>query len=95
MNWVQINIQVNDDFRYMKIHIFAQRWRDEIERSSQLRTLLKRVVVNNYCLVTQHARGLHLNENKILHCPITSMMHTHSNYCSNQAADNQTQLIIL
>ena len=23
MNWVQINIQVNDDFRYMKIHIFA------------------------------------------------------------------------
>ena len=48
-----------------------------------------------YFLVTQHARGLHLNENKILHCPVTSMMHTHSNYCSNQAADNQTQLIIL
>ena len=23
MNWVQINIQVNEDFRYMKIHIFA------------------------------------------------------------------------
>ena len=45
MNWVQINIQVNDDFRYMKIHIFALRWRDEIKRSSQLRTLLKRVVV--------------------------------------------------
>ena len=22
MNWVQINIQVNEDFRYMKIHIF-------------------------------------------------------------------------
>ena len=32
-------------FRYMKIHIFALRWRDEIKRSSQLRTLLKRVVV--------------------------------------------------
>ena len=30
----------------MKIHIFALRWRDEIKRSSQLRTLLKRVVVN-------------------------------------------------
>ena len=29
----------------MKIHIFALRWRDEIKRSSQLRTLLKRVVV--------------------------------------------------
>ena len=41
MNWVQINIQVNDDFRYMKIHIFALRWRDEIKRSSQLRTLLE------------------------------------------------------
>ena len=40
MNWVQINIQVNEDFRYMKIHIFALRWRDEIKRSSQLRTLL-------------------------------------------------------
>ena len=35
-----------EDFRYMKIHIFALRWRDEIKRSSQLRTLLKRVVVN-------------------------------------------------
>ena len=23
MNWVQINIRVNEDFRYMKIHIFA------------------------------------------------------------------------
>ena len=30
----------------MKIHIFALQWRDEIKRSSQLRTLLKRVVVN-------------------------------------------------
>ena len=46
MNWVQINIRVNEDFRYMKIHIFALRWRDEIKRSSQLRTLLKRVVEN-------------------------------------------------
>ena len=36
MNWVQINIQVNEEFRYMKIHIFALRWRDEIRRSSQL-----------------------------------------------------------
>ena len=35
-----------DDFRYMKIHIFALRWRDDINRSSQLRTLLKLVVVN-------------------------------------------------
>ena len=39
MNWVQINIQVNDDFRYMKIHIFALRWRDEIKRSLQLSIL--------------------------------------------------------
>ena len=23
MNWFQINIQVNEDFRYMKIHILA------------------------------------------------------------------------
>ena len=46
MNWVQINIQVNEDFRYMKIHIFALPWKDEIRRSSQLRTLLKQVVVN-------------------------------------------------
>ena len=38
MNWVQINIQVNEEFRYMKIHIFALRWIDEIRRSSQLRT---------------------------------------------------------
>ena len=22
MNWVQINIQVNEEFRYMKIHIY-------------------------------------------------------------------------
>ena len=29
-----------------KFHIIALRWRDEIRRSSQLRTLLKRVVVN-------------------------------------------------
>ena len=35
-----------EDFRYMKIHIFALRWKDEIRRSSQLRTLLKRVVVS-------------------------------------------------
>ena len=34
------------EFRYMKIHIFALRWRDEIRRSSQLGTLLKLVVVN-------------------------------------------------
>ena len=33
------------DFRYMKIHIFALRWKDEIKGSSQLRTLLKRVVM--------------------------------------------------
>ena len=36
----------SEEFRYMKIHIFALRWRDEIRRSSQLRTLLKLVVVN-------------------------------------------------
>ena len=30
----------------MKIHIFALQWKDEIRRSSQLRTLLKLVVVN-------------------------------------------------
>ena len=28
MNWVQINIQVKEDLRYMKIHIFALRWID-------------------------------------------------------------------
>ena len=31
------NDLVNEDFRYMKIHIFALRWKDEIKRSSQLR----------------------------------------------------------
>ena len=41
-----VGITPREDFRYMKIHIFALRWRDEIKRSSQLRTLLKRVVVN-------------------------------------------------
>ena len=39
-------IRVLEDFRYMKIHIFALRWKDEIRRSSQLRTLLKLVVVS-------------------------------------------------
>ena len=29
----------------MKIHIFAMRWKDEIRRSSQLRTLLKLVLL--------------------------------------------------
>ena len=48
MNWVQINIKVNEDFRYMKIHIFALRWRDKIRRSSQLRTVLKRVGPEKY-----------------------------------------------
>ena len=28
MNWVQINIRVNEDFRYMKIHIFALRYKE-------------------------------------------------------------------
>ena len=36
---------MTEEFRYMKIHIFALRWRDEIRRSSQLRTLLKLIVV--------------------------------------------------
>ena len=40
-------IQVmNNDFRYMKTHIFALWWRNECKRSSQLRTLLERVVEN-------------------------------------------------
>ena len=43
---ISFNMMVNEDFRYIKIHIFALRWKDEIRRSSQLRTLLKRVVVN-------------------------------------------------
>ena len=32
----KINIRVNEDFWYMKIHIFALRWKDEIRRSSLL-----------------------------------------------------------
>ena len=44
---LKINYEyLNIEFRYMKIHIFALRWRDEIRRSSQLRTLLKLIVVN-------------------------------------------------
>ena len=31
----------------MKIHIFALRWRDEVKRSSQLRTLLKQIDLRN------------------------------------------------
>ena len=46
MNWVQINIQVNEDFRYMKIHIFVLRWRDEIKRSSQLAAILHILMIN-------------------------------------------------
>ena len=38
---------MKDDFIYMKIHIFALRWRDEIKRSSQLRTLLKQIDLRN------------------------------------------------
>ena len=52
--------QMNDDFRYMKIHIFALRWRDEIKRSSQLRTLLKRVVVNRTWKKIQARAGFEL-----------------------------------
>ena len=58
MNWVQINIRVNEDFRYMKIHIFALRWKDEIRRSSQLRTLLKLVVVSRTWKKFQARTGL-------------------------------------
>ena len=47
MCWVQIK-HPSDEwwFSIYEIHIFALRWRDEIKRSSQLRTLLKRVVEN-------------------------------------------------
>ena len=45
-NSVRAALQCKIYIRYMKIHIFALRWTDEIRRSSQLRTLLKRVVVN-------------------------------------------------
>ena len=34
-------LQNKSFLKYMKIHIFALRWKDEIRRSSQLRTLLK------------------------------------------------------
>ena len=44
--YIYIYIYIYEDFRYMKIHIFALRWKDEIRRSSQLRTLLKLVVVS-------------------------------------------------
>ena len=43
---VFIQLETTRNFRYMKIHIFALRWKDEIRRSSQLRTLLKLVVVS-------------------------------------------------
>ena len=43
---VELTITFQWRFRYMKIHIFALRWKDEIRRSSQLRTLLKLVVVS-------------------------------------------------
>ena len=33
---LNFNNYLKEDFRYMKIHIFALRWKDEIRRSSQL-----------------------------------------------------------
>ena len=88
MNWVQINIQVNDDFRYMKIHIFALRWRDEIKRSPQLRTLLKRLVVNRTWKKLRPVRELNpwplryrcsalpidLGSNSVIHSEICSLL---------------------
>ena len=57
----QMNIGKHEDFRYMKIHIFALRWRDEIKRSSQLRTLLKRVVVNRTWKKFRPSHSLYLH----------------------------------
>ena len=70
MNWVQINIQVNEDFRYMKIHIFALRWKDEIRRSSQL------------IIYSAAVRGL--SELKtfwgISHLPVNALIYLYFNY---------------
>ena len=33
MDWVQINIQVNEDFRYMKIHITNHKSHHKIHKS--------------------------------------------------------------
>ena len=38
LNFKQVGTSY-EDFRYMKIHIFALRWKDEIKRSSQLRLI--------------------------------------------------------
>ena len=46
----------------MKIHIFALRWRDDIKRSSQLRTLLKLVVVNRSIELTSQQINIQVND---------------------------------
>ena len=47
MNWVQINIQVNEDFRYMKIHIFALRWRDDMNITRTVWQTVTRITNEN------------------------------------------------
>ena len=61
MCWVQIN-HPRDEwwFKIYEINIFALRWRNEIKRSSQLRTLLKREVENRTWNKIHPVRDLNL-----------------------------------
>ena len=76
LDWA--NIFNNKDFRYMKIHIFALRWKDEIRRPSQLRTLLKRVVVNKAWKKFQARTGFE---------PMTSAIPVNNNLHANTKFD--------
>ena len=70
MNWVQINIQVNEDFRYMKIHIFALRWRDDMN--------ITRTVWQTVTRITNENLGVKgLRTKKVTHKvqPSVSLMH--------------------
>ena len=70
MNWVQINIQVNEDFRYLKIHIFALWWRDDMN--------ITRTVWQTVTRITNENLGVKgLRTKKVTHKvqPSVSLMH--------------------
>ena len=70
MNWVQINIQVNEDFRYMKIHIFALRWRDDMNITRTVWQTVTRITNENLGV-----KGLRTKKVTYKVQPSVSLMH--------------------
>ena len=69
MCWVQINHPSKEWWFYIyEIHMFALRWRDDIKRSSQLRTLLKPLCGLNR--VSQTGHKSHWLEMLTAHCSL-------------------------